>query len=928
MTIRFSAVLVRIAAVVFLCLAAQLAPVLAADSTATTGSIAGRVVDALSGFPLEGAAVAIVGSTPSSVVSGPSGRFRVDGLNPGQYTIRIQYPGYQTTLSDPISIAAGVAQDVTLSLLRAAGGQGVRTLGRTTIRASQSLQRSSIVVKQASVETIERAGVYRLGDYLRTVPQVNLAAATGGTDTPSPGDDMYFDIRGIGGLEAVALIDGHPIGFGINRGKNVGFNFETSPTFALRTVQVVYGSGVAGLTPYSSVGGTIDMLTLEPTTQAEANFTQGWGTFNKLVTTFNATGTAGRLGYAVALGTQGIDGPYKSNFPFQPAAAFDPSTPAGNFLHDVGVYKDDTAVVNRGDFLKLRYALGNMIRPAHITLSAVNSYYWDDKTGNGDQDFAPYDYSLALAQNALANFSGSCPAGTYTPTNLNGAPWGTGPDGSPDGGLTCVTPQQAAVIQTGLQGAGTTFQTFTMADYNFKYDQPVGSGTLALSAYTNRWFQLYDRTYQLPFISVPGDNPFWVSPQVNTTGGSLTDMFNSRNNDIGFGLAYNNYAYLFKANQTKPILSGASVTQPSPVVHDDELYMQDVYHPESSPLTTYFNAAEAHSTITNTTYFDPRLALVYNLPHNNVARFATGITAIQPYASYVDLPFSPVAIGAINYNCGGLSSIGQVANPNLLPEKANDQELSFGHSFQGGSQVQLTVYTENVPSKIFATLIPAFGLPPNVIDAATFAAYETAINSHCGTSGPGGVGVFSQANVGRLLAQGLDLNGRQHFSRQLFVDYGYTIESSALRAADVVTLQNNPTLIVGSQLPGVPIHKGSIALDATLFKNIDFRLTQTFVSAGNTKNASAYNYGDFVINAPVKQYGTVNIGISNVFNQQTSYLGYTGTYNGQFGHGLPLPLNQFSSGLSAYQPLVGSAATELFGLSPRQVFISYTYHAR
>jgi outer membrane receptor protein involved in Fe transport len=146
------------------------------------------------------------------------------------------------------------------------------------------------------------------------------------------------------------------------------------------------------------------------------------------------------------------------------------------------------------------------------------------------------------------------------------------------------------------------------------------------------------------------------------------------------------------------------------------------------------------------------------------------------------------------------------------------------------------------------------------------------------------------------------------------------VESSALKAADVTTLQNNPTLIVGSQLPGVPLHKGQVALDATLLRGIDVRLTQTFLSAGNSKNAPAYNYGDLLINAPFSSQSSVNLGVNNVFNQ---YANYTGL----IGHGVPAALNQYASAPS-YAPLTGASATELFALPYRQLFISYSYHVR
>ena len=904
--------------VFLLFIASFITPAFALADT-TGGSISGRVVDGQTALPLQGVSVQAIGNTQKTTRTDANGDFKLGPLTHGSYHLRLALAGYQTTLSDEFEVAANATATVTLSMQRQeTGNSGIRTLGRTTIRASQSLQRSSIVYKQQSVETIERQGIYRVGDFLRTLPQVNLSAATGGSDTPSPGDDLYLDIRGIGGLETVALIDGHPIGFGINRGKNLGYNWEIAPTFALRTVQVTYGSGVAGLTPYSAVGGVIDMLTLEPTPQAEANFSQGWGTYSKLVTSLNGTGTIQqRLGYGFALGVQSIDGPYKNEFFFQPAAAFDPSAPAGTVAHDSGIYKDDTAVANRGDFLKLRYALGDLTRPTHLTLSMTHAAYWDDKTGNGDQDFLPFDTALAIGNAGVAGYAGppnpnvpACAAGQFTPTNANGSPWGFGPNGKPDGGTSCVTAQRYAQIASGFQGAGAAYQAFRIGDYHLQLDGPVGPTTMAFSLYTNYFYQLYDRTFQEPYFASPGDNFFTISPRVNTTGASLTDTLPGTNNDIGIGFATNNYAYLFAQNGSQ---------QPSPIVHDNTFYLQDVLHPSRARYQLYLNAAEQQSSITNTMVFNPRLAFVQELANDNVVRFAAGATSIQPYATYISLPFSPIATGALNgnLNCTGLTTIGQVSNPSLQPERANDQELSFGHRFAGDSQIQLTFYNENVNEKIYSTIIPA-ATALSKIPPATLAAFGTAINAACGGTGIAGVGVNSQANVGRLLARGFDFNGRARVNSKLFFDYDYSLESSALRSADVTTLQNNLVLIVGSQLPGVPLHKGSLAVDGTFGRNIDVRLEQNWVAANNSKNSPAYNYGNLLINVPYSNRGSFSLGVNNVFNQFTQY-------NGLIGHGYPLPLNQFATH-GQYQPLIGTSATELYGLPYRQLFVSYNFH--
>ena len=888
------------------------------------GSIAGAIVDESSGLALANAKVEAQGPTAGTATTDSSGKFEIANLHPGLYHLQVRLNGYQTTVSDQLAVLANESATVTLSMQREAfGSQGLRVIGHTSVRASQSLQRASVVYKSTSVESIEREGYYRVSDFLQTLPQVNVSAATGGSDTPSPGDDQYLDIRGIGGLETVALLDGHPIGFGINRGKNLGYNWEISPTFALRNVDVVYGSGAEGLTPYSAVGGVIDMQTLNPTPEMHAQFKQGWGTFDKAVTSFNATGPiTSRLGFAVAAGVQSIDGPYKNSYFYQPAAAFDASAPVGSSVYNLGIYKDDTAVVNRGDMLKFRWGLGNPQNLSHLTVSALSAYYWDDKTGNGDQDYLPYDTALAIGNNALAGYTPPvyatpppsygpsapppCGKGTFLGTNANGSPWGFGPNGQPDGGHSCVTPQQYAGYENGLQGAGAAYQAFHIADYSLKYEQPTGNGLLTVDGFTNRWFQLYDRTFQMPFFAAPGDNLFTLSPSVSTSGASIADMFAGEKNDIGLGFGYNNYAYQFYQN-------GAA--QPSPTVHDVNVYMQDVYHP-SSRYSVYVNAAEKNSSITNTSALDPRVALIYNVNKNDVVRVAAGTTWVQPYATYIDLPYSPIASGALNgnLNCTGLTTIGQVANPSIRPERAVDQEVSFGHRFGTDSQIQATVYSENVSDKIYSEVIPVAGLPAGTIPAATLANFQAAANSGCG--GTAALGVNSQNNVGRLLAQGIDINGRARATRNLFFDYDYSVESSALKAADAQVLQNNLTLILGSQLPGVPLHKAQLAADYAFDNGIDVRLTQYYVDTNNAKNSPAYNYGDLTIGVPVRHDGEFNIAIGNLFNQYQQY-------NGLIGHGVPLPLNQYATAAN-YAPVIGASATELYGLPPRQIFFTYT----
>ncbi|MBV9700519.1 MAG: TonB-dependent receptor [Candidatus Eremiobacteraeota bacterium] len=910
------------------------APAVAQVSAAITSGLSGRVVDQSTGLPIAGATVETIGPTSQSATSDANGHFAMDRLVLGNYHLRVAHQGYQTAVSDNVSLSAFQAPVVTLALApQRTSSSGLLTIGHTSTRASQSLQRSSVIYQSVSAEAIQSLGFFRAGDVLRTLPQVNLAVGTtGGSDTPSPGDDQYLDFRGIGNLETTTLLDGHPIGAGLNRGKNFGYNWESSPTFALRDVVVTYGSGLSGLSPYSALGGVANMVTLDPTPRAQWSFTQGYGTFSKLATTITGTGTLGsHFGYAVAYGTQGIYGPYQNDSFYQPGAAYDQAAPRGSSVYNMAVYPYGTGVANRGAMAKFQYVFGDPDHPSHLTGSAVWSDYWDDKTGNGDQDYLPYGTALALGKSLLASYTPgkptkppytvgnlpNCPDGKFLGFSVNGNPYGFGPNGLPDGGPHCVTPNQYANFAGGWQGAGTTWQAFHMSQYDLKFDTPTPTGQFVVDGYTNNWFQLYDRTFQLPFTAATapggagfGPNPYWTSPAVQTTGVSATDEFFGHTSDFGFGLAANNYVY-------KEYTLGLPPS--TPIVNDNYAYLQYVYHPEQRPYSVYFNAAEVYASTTTSWAFNPRVALVYNLTRNDVVRVAAGSAQTQPYPVMIYTPAALVAPGALagNVNCSGLTIIGSVGNPTLLPERANDVDVSIGHRFGLDSLIQASAYSENVNSKIFPEPINVNTLPPGFINTTN---YQNYVNSQCGGKpGTGALGVNSYHNIGRLLAQGLDIQGRQRVNRRLYFDYSYSIEKAVLQSADVLLLQNNPTYIIGAQLPGVPAHKWMVAGDVTVGRDFDLRLTQYYVGANNSKNIGAYNYGELSANFPWGT-GRFNVAVTNLWNQYVQW-------NGLIGYGLPLALNHYATA-AQYAPFVGAGATESYGLPPRQIYFAYTFLVR
>jgi hypothetical protein len=895
-----------IASVCFLCAALGARGAWAATDPAT-GTIVGTVVDSESGLALAAAHVRVDG-TSLAAVSDASGGFTIADVPAGTLRLRVERAGYQPSDSDEIVLQAGTTVQVSLGVQRVPSGAALRTIGSTSVRSTQSLQRASTIYRTLSPETLLQSGVFRFGDALRTLPGINNSIAG---DTAALGDDINLQIRGLGANETTSTLDGHPIAYGVPG----GYNYQLSPIFGLKNIAVTYGSAGTELTGVNAIGGIVDQQTIDPTPDQRVQITQGWGTFSKADTALQATGYLNRLGYAVAYGVGSVDGPFKNDYFYQPGAAYDPSAtdPA---VRALGVYKDDSLAVARSGLVKLRYDLSSA---THVTLTSLSSSYWEDKTGNGDGDYLTPTVALATGKQLLASKSSKdpCPAGEFTATNGNGTPWGTGPNGAPDGGAPCQTPQSYANDVTGLQGAGPAWQSFNFNDEAIHVESDGNRQNLRFDGYTNRYLNTNDRTFALPYVAEPGDVASWRNYNVSTTGADLSDAFVGRNNQFTVGYQYDNYAYDILKNAK---LKGA------PIVQETGPFLREAYHPQSSPLAAYASLYLRHATETDSSYVDPRLSLAYTAPgQHDVVRGAVGATTTEPAANLLDQAFTFskefAAGGGGGLNCGSPNSIGSAPSSVLKPERGVDEEASYGHRFSGDSQVELELYNINVYDYIASTITPLSTLGTGFLTPAQLQTAEATLASVCGsTANPLALlGVSGSVNVNQLRSRGFMLNGRQRVNPSLFFDYDWNLTSTVLVSAPVQYLEQNLTAVIGSQIPRLPLHTFDFSADGQPARKVDVRYTLHVVGDNNTKRLGGYNYSDVRV-AGVVGPGTFAATISNVWNQNAFIYGY-------LGQGEPLPLNQYATKAS-YAPYLGAAATEQFGLPYRALFLTYTLQAK
>jgi iron complex outermembrane receptor protein len=123
------------------------------------GAVTGRVVHAEAGGPLPGVNV-VVDGTGRGASTGPEGRFVVDGLDAGTYTVRAQFVGY-TPKSRAIEVPAGGTVQVQFALSpRTVGLDAVEVTARQVREAGERIQKTKI----------QEANPRDAGEVLRTMP--------------------------------------------------------------------------------------------------------------------------------------------------------------------------------------------------------------------------------------------------------------------------------------------------------------------------------------------------------------------------------------------------------------------------------------------------------------------------------------------------------------------------------------------------------------------------------------------------------------------------------------------------------------------------------------------------------------------------------------------------------------------------------------
>ncbi len=267
--------------------AALITPALAGD----VGDLKAIVVSA-AGTPIAGAAIGLIGSGGRyTFTSDGQGRFG-GSIAAGTYVLSAHAPKFMPVSAITIYISPDrvTAVDVTMTLSQASS---IGVLDRVTVNGAEAVSTSpshvvSINARDAAARAVSRA-TDMIGDELSTTI---VPVAGGGFNAPAA-----VALRGPDPSETLIEIDGHQV----NNGNSGAFDVSLLDPADLQSVQIVYGIAPTSLFGPDTLGGAVNIVTLEPTQLPQSLLRFSAGSYGTIGQTAQTTGTSGDVGYALSI---------------------------------------------------------------------------------------------------------------------------------------------------------------------------------------------------------------------------------------------------------------------------------------------------------------------------------------------------------------------------------------------------------------------------------------------------------------------------------------------------------------------------------------------------------------------------------------------------------------------------------------------------
>ncbi len=803
----------------------------AAQAQDFTFQVTGRV-GASDGTPVAGATISIsAGNFSRSSRSDARGEFIFAGVRGGTYALRAVAPGYQSISQRTITIRPGSASiSVVLS---PATTNSLTVIGEVRASAGETVSTASAPSVSMSAQQAAAAGVTSvapmLWSQLSTTPVIPLGGGSNAT--------VSFAVRGPDPTETVVDIDGHQM----NNGTTGDFDVSLLDPAALQEVQLVYGIAPSSLIGPNTIGGGVNIVTLEPTSTDHTLLRIFGGSYGTFGETLQTTGSDNRFGYAVSLHGATSSGSVNQTVLAPPNAN---SPPADNqTLQSVG-----SDSIGKSLLTKLRYQLGGENGYGYIQLNFRDQTVFKDES-------------------ALLT--------TYTPPGFSGG-------GGDDARVDALAPFDAQPSGGYQSFAGTSLEAH-QANYGFDTQLPLGNQQidgapatiLQLSHLTTLNAQSVSGpgADSLPYLynqrDLLGDD--WLEIDHRFNDGTLSFKYDLENENLTTNYVQGQVIAQVKRVGPPVTFYGDSVStdalapadQSGPPVQtfplsQTERYGVLRYNGDPTSHIHYSIAAYDSNFSTFGTSFDPRAGFVWTPTGETAVRASVGTTFQTPQLSelLVPPPNERVPIGGIVY----------LGNPNLQADRATDFDIGMEHIF--GKRRPLHFVTDLYQTNLRS---PSAQNNPVPIPGC-----QTKRN-------PVACPISMPVNAGNGVYRGIDVHADEELLPNFHIRAGWDVDSSFLTVIPV-SIQDG-TLAAGQQSLGQPLHKAYVAVEEAPLVGLGYGAELNYEGWYNELDRSPYA----VLNAHVVyqregwSYGLYGTNLTNVYSDPFTVIGGGFVYGGTPG---------------------------------------------
>ncbi|HXO17168.1 MAG TPA: TonB-dependent receptor, partial [Candidatus Dormibacteraeota bacterium] len=594
-----------------------------------------------SGAPIAHAQLTLRGPKTVATTSDARGVFSIE-IPPGRYDLTIVARGYAAVTVNTGEVGEGARVDV---VLEPSDAPKLRTIGQVTVNGGFTLDRNVIPEMSVSRTEMDALGYTQVLEALQQVPSVVIQHP----DSAAPTTPAVVSLRGPDPSEAMVTLDGQQL----NDGNTGDIDLSQFGVPAFNSVSVTEGLGPTDAEGSNTFGGAVNLVSVRPTQQDHFDLSTSAGSYGTTQSWANATGTVGKLGYALA----GND--------FQQTGQvneYDWVVPANNLPIYCG-----PATKTKTPNCPFHAHLGSSIA---AMLGMVNlDYNFSQRADVGFRLFTlgdNRDESGALngiGGNSTCVFSGPGPACGFGPPSSGGAN------------------EVANPVFGDHIGQGSANFAQSIRAYDGYARSPLGSGTLLADFYAT------DNN-----IDFEGGG---VSPY------DVSHLDTRYNEGLSWGRTFDESEFAFGGYARQESLTGLGITQTQSQSINSYFFRGAQQLGSSLRLSGGLYDAD-YSTFGNTLNW--RLGLSQDIGTSSVARFSVGTGFRSPLLAEL-LFFPPVlvdgklqpnpAAGPLDSNC-----VAPNGNPLEKPEHATEYELGFSHLFSSTSNLDVSIYRSNLRDTI------------------------------------------------------------------------------------------------------------------------------------------------------------------------------------------------------------------------------------